>query len=348
MSEPIDRCALPYRCATKGIEAGRKIRAAVHALDPRQRGAPCTSLLKPKGNVRADALAEDIGIECLGELSRETGVPIAVIVDAASGTTYRVGSSGDTVIWASFDAVDGTVKVAGLGNDFSSGKFRAANDGAWAAAIAFTAPTTKSFADLTIGDFVAAALVDGNPTRHKTYPQEVVAIPAGGGIRTYEVVGGAHQPLFTSTNTDLSRAMVFLDSFQAYDLHSRAPGDEALAVALYRRLIDRHRGGAYDVLRQFGSLSALQRTMLGWRDDPLWYESQGGAFLVVNENLPNLLPCLPMIEGAGGMAIDFDGQPLRQRKLSAGRTSIAYVANDSMRDAIAGIILQAQADIASS
>ena len=52
---------------------------------------------------------------------------------------------------------------------------------------------------------------------------------------------------------------------QAFDRKSQKPGDEALACALYAELMDRNGGGAFDVLRTYGNLSALQRNMLGWR-----------------------------------------------------------------------------------
>jgi cytochrome oxidase Cu insertion factor (SCO1/SenC/PrrC family) len=83
-----------------------------------------------------------------------------------------------------------------------------------------------------------------------------------------------------------------------------------LIVALYARLLDRHAGGAFDVWRQYGNLSALLRLLLGWRGARPWIESQGGAFVVVNENLANLVPAVPLVLGAGGCAVDFAGRPL--------------------------------------
>ena len=330
-------------CAAAGIAAGKKIREALYAMPLAERGRPCTSRLKPARNVRADAVAEEIGLGELEALGAALGAPIELIGDVAKGESFRIGASGRMpVIWGSFDAVDGTIKVAGLGNDLPA-RFRAANDGAWAATMAFTAPTTKPLQALSIGDFVAVAVVDGNPTIHETYPQEVITIPGEQGrLETYDVTGARERRLFTSTNRSVAQSMVFLDGFQAYDRETRAPGDEELVVELYRRLINRHEGGAYDVLRQFGSLSAVQRVMLGWRDGPLWYESQGTAFIVVNENLPNLIPSVPIIEGAGGECVDFAGRPLRQHTLVSGRTSVVYAANEDVRAYILSIIGAAQ------
>jgi hypothetical protein len=306
------------------------------------RGKPCPSLLKPAKNVQADAQAEAIGLRALAQLSRRVGCPIRLIVDVAAGTALTIGhEKTGPVIWASFDAIDGTIKVAGLGNALP-GRVRAANDGAWAASFAFTAPTMKPLQVLTLGDFVVAAVVDGNPTRCVTYPQDVVTLPGANGLETYDVTATRRRRVFTSTNTNLSQSMVFLDGFQAYDYETCRAGDDALAVELYRQLINRHAGGAYDVIRQFGSLSALSRMMLGWRDGRVWYESQGAAFIVVNENLPNLIPAVPIIDGAGGICVDLDNQSLRRRALSAGRTSIVYAANESVRRHVLRVVRAAR------
>ena len=339
----MDGVQLARTCAVAGIAAGRRIRDTLYAMPLAERGTRCTSRLKPVKNVRADAVAEEVGLAALADLSHAVGHPLELIVDVTKGESLRIGASnGPPAIWVSFDAVDGTVKVAGLGNELP-GRLRAANDGAWAATMAFTAPTTKALHELTVGDFVVAAVVDGNPTVQETYPQDVICVPGMNGLESYDVTRDRERRVFTSTNCRLAQSMVFLDGFQAYDRETRAVGDEELAVELYRRLINRHEGGAYDVLRQFGSLSALQRVMLGWREGLPWYESQGTAFIVINENLPNLIPSVPIVEGAGGLCVDFDGQPLRERTLAAGRTSIVYAANESVRDHVLQIIRQARA-----
>jgi hypothetical protein len=233
------------------------------------------------------------------------------------------------------DAIDGTVKVAGLGPP-GTDRVRLANDGGWAAAFAFTAPTAKPFEELALRDFTVAVVVDGNPTRYRAYPQDLVAHADGDGPVTLEVTDGAERRVHTSSAEDLGQLWAYLDVFQAYDLATRREGDEALGVELYRLLTDRHRGGAFDVLRQYANLSALARVLFGWREPPVWIESQGGAFVVINENMANLLPAVPLVAGAGGVSVDLDGRPLGERRLAEGRASVVHAANPAVcRDVLA-------------
>ena len=335
--------AAAQQCAQVAIRAGREIRETVHRLPLRDRGRSRTSLLKPHGNRQADAAAEAVGLRHLQRLSAELGCSIKLLADPGQSPHVIGKGTGAASIWVSFDAVDGTVKVAGLGNDIRHKKVRAANDGAWAPAMAFTAPTEKRPEQLRIGDFIVAAIVDGNPTRYKTYPQEVITVPdQAGQPRTYELCGARKRRLFTSSNRSLAQSFVFFDAFQAYDRETRAPGDEELAVEVYRLLVNRHAGGAYDVLRHFGSLSALQRLMLGWRAGTPWYEPQGAAFVVINENLPNLIPAVVVCEGAGGFCVDFEGRPLRQHRLEAGRTNVLYAANRAILSRVLRLIAEAR------
>ena len=338
--------ALATRCALAGIVAGRDIRDTVQRMALGERAKTCTSVLKPRNHV-VDAAAEAVGIRHLERLSTALRCPVKLLPEADQPPHVIGASPSAAGIWVSFDAVDGTVKVAGLGNDLRRRRLRAANDGAWAPVMAFTAPTAKQPQDLRIGDFIAAAVVDGNPNRYKTYPREVItAADKRGRLRTYEIVGVRKRRLFTTSNRELAQSFVFFDAFQAYDRQTRAPGDEELAVEVYRRLINRNDGGAYDVLRHFGSLSALQRLMLGWHDRSHWYEPQGAAFVVINENLPNLVPAVVIAEGAGGLCVDFDGVPLRGRRLGAGRTSVVYAANRRILRGIMQLIGQARTAIA--
>ncbi len=321
----MDLSAVARACCCAGIAGGREIRLALHRMPLALRALPCPSRLKAR-NVRADAVAERIGIQVLERLSRRVGFPVCLLVDPVQGLVLELGRPGAARIWACLDAIDGTIKVAGLGT--RKGRVRAACDGGWASAFAFTAPTDKKFLDLTFADFVAAAVVDGNPGQFQTCPGEAVVWPdAGGNLITWDGTGPGARRLYASSVRRLSQAMVFLDGFQALDLATRRPGDAKLAVELYRRLVDRHRGGAYDVLRHFGTLSALLRMMFGWREGPTWYEPQCAAFLVVNENLFNSIPAVPLLAGAGGYSMDFRGAPLDRRLLAAGRTSVLHAAN---------------------
>ncbi len=226
---------------------------------------------------------------------------------------------------------------------------RLANDGGWGVGFACTAPTRAAVEALRIGDFVVAAVVDGNPTRVRVHPHEVVTVPVDGAPASIDMsdrpavvaaLRGAPR-VFTSTQTTLAQAVVYLDSFQAFDRNTQLAGDEALVVELYRRLINRHEGGAFDVWRQYGNLSALLRMLLGWRGERPWIESQGGAFVVVNENFANLIPAVPLMLGAGGCSVDFSGRPLADRRLVEGRTSVIHAANEVLRDRLLAIVRDA-------
>jgi len=323
--------SIALRCAEAALAAGREIRALVHAMDPRERAQERLPLLKPHGGYGArhvDAEAERVGLAHLEQLAADVDCAIELIVDPAAGLTHRLGR-GSRTVWASMDAIDGTVKVAGLGERLPD-RVRLACDGGWAAGFAFTEPTERGLGDLTFGDFVVAAVVDGNPTRWRAYPQDLVTRPTPDGLATFEVTERPWRRVFTTTSTRLEQLWAYLDVFQAYDLDTRRPGDEAIGIELYRLLTDRHRGGAFDVLRQYANLSALGRMLLGWRDPPFWLESQGGGYLVVNENVPNLIPSIPLIAGAGGVSVDFEGCPVVERPLAAGRTSVLHAANEPL------------------
>jgi len=233
------------------------------------------------------------------------------------------------------------VKVAGLGARHDD-RVRLANDGGWAAGFAFTAPTEHRLADLSFGDFTIAVVVDGNPTCFRTYPQDLVALPGADGFATWEATETPWRRVFTTTSTDLGQLWSYLDVFQAYDLDTRRDGDERVAVELYRLLTDRHAGGAFDVLRQYANLSALGRILFGWREPPAWIESQGGAYVVVNENVPNLIPAVPLVAGAGGVSIDFSGDPLCDRPLTAGRTSVIHAANAGLATRLLALVRKAR------
>jgi len=343
------------RCALAALTAGRAIREAVHAMPPAERGRPAPAALKPGEQIvlAVDAAAEAVGLAHLERLSAAIGCPIALVADAMRGTLLTVGSGGDGErVYAMLDAVDGTIKVGGLGNAADGSAIRLANDGGWGVGFACTAPTRAPLDALRLGDFAVAALVDGNPTRVRVHPHEVVTIPVDGTPTSLDMsdrpavraaLHGAPR-VHTSTQTTLAQAVVYLDSFQAFDRQTRLDGDEALVVELYRRLINRHEGGAFDVWRQYGNLSALLRMLLGWRGERPWIESQGGAFLVVNENLANLVPAIPIMLGAGGCSVDFAGRPLADRRLVDGRTSVIHAANDVLRDRLLAIVRDAGGD----
>ena len=336
--------AVATTCAEAALDTGREIRALVHAMDPRERTQHRIPLLKPHGGYGArlvDALAEDVGLARLERLARDVGCAVELLVDPATGATHRVGH-GSRTIWTAMDAIDGTVKVAGLGERLED-RVRLANDGGWATGFAFTLPTERSLADLVFGDFVVAVVVDGNPTRYRAYPQDLAALPSPDGLVTWEVTERPWRRVFTTTSTVLGQLWAYLDVFQARDLDTRSPGDDAVGLELYRLLTDRHGGGAFDVLRQYANLSALGRVLFGWREPPVWVESQGGAYLVVNENVANLIPSVPLVAGAGGCSVDFAGRSLRARPLAAGRTSVLHAANQEVCRVVLDLVAVARA-----
>jgi hypothetical protein len=336
--------AVPRACAAAALAAGRAIRTLVHGMDPLLRGEACTPRLKPGGGYgarRVDAEAEELALQHLEALSRTIDCAVEVLVDPVGGLTHRLGH-GRRTVWTSLDAVDGTVKVAGLGPR-QADRVRLANDGGWAAGFAFTAPTERRLDELVFGDFAVAVVVDGNPTRQRAYPQDLVTLPSPTGWISWEATEDPWRRVFTTTGTDLGQLWAYLDVFQAYDLDTRQPGDDALGVELYRLLTNRHDGGAFDVLRQYANLSALGRVLLGWRDPPVWVESQGGAYLVVNENVPNLIPSVTLVAGAGGVSADFSGGLLLERPLAAGRTSVIHAANEAVCARLLEVVAAARA-----
>lgn len=316
------------------------------------------------------------------------------------------GTAALRVVWCYLDAVDDTLKLSGLFNQQQQqpDRLRLVNDGAWAVGIAFTDPTDTPLQQLRLRHFTTAAIADGNPPRHKCYPVEVVASTVELGphssqqsdtaaptqaatataagqcglsviISTHSYQTVEHStgsPLFTTSCENLSHCFAYLDSFQAHDIRTAGSTDADLAVRLYRLLMDRHRGGAFDVLRQYGNLGSLLRTMLGWRgceaQQPVqhnhqlaqeqqsgeavqavqnaaketWLEAQCGLFVVINENLANLIPAVPIILGAGGVATDLEGASLLDRTLGDGRVSVVYAANEALHAAAMQLIQAAR------
>lgn len=141
--------SIPARCAIRGLAIGRAIRDTVHAMPIGERGRADTAALKP-GGVRTqhvDRVAEEVGIAALEQLAGELGHRVVLIADVAAAALLPLGSAAAAeVIFAHLDAVDGTIKVGGLGSDLAAGRARVANDGSWGVAMAFSAPTRKSLA----------------------------------------------------------------------------------------------------------------------------------------------------------------------------------------------------------
>ena len=320
----------------------------------RSAARPAPAALKPGEQIvlAVDAAAEAVGLAHLERLSAEIGCPIALVADAARGTLLTVGAGGGDGerVYAMLDAVDGTIKVGGLGNPADGSAVRLANDGGWGVGFACTAPTRAAARRAA-----ARRLRGGGDRRRQPDPG---ARPSARGrrpprrrrarrLRHVRPAGRARRPAPARRASSprprppWRRRSSTSTASRPSTAQSALPGDEALIVELYRRLINRHEGGAFDVWRQYGNLSALLRMLLGWRGARPWIESQGGAFVVVNENLANLVPAVPLILGAGGCSVDFAGRPLAARRLAEGRTSVIHAANDVLRDRLLAIVADA-------
>ncbi|KAF5830220.1 hypothetical protein DUNSADRAFT_14882 [Dunaliella salina] len=399
-----DTQALRWKLAGVIVEASLAVQASINALSVSNRGLRAPSPLKPPPETSAlvDAVGEEAAFQKLEILAQQWGIQLRVLVDVSKGSYVSLGPSSDgnpsrqfvaspppqsqphtqpyvqQHIWVALDAVDGTLKLCGLGNE--PGRARMVNDGTWAIGLAMTEPTHKAMPEVCFGDFCVALILDGRPQSSSVHPGSTehpagaLAISEGaqGGYVTYEIcphgaltcdgLASLQQQglpctnqsyswlgprLHTTSSAQLNQCFVYLDTFQAFDRRTHEPGDDKLAPALYGRLMDRHNGGAFDVLRSYGNLSGLLSTMLGWRganvmqtattsasgcspEDSVqsWLEPQCGAFVVLNENLPNLIPSVPIILGAGGNAFHLKtGTDLRGWSLQDGRCSIAYTAN---------------------
>lgn len=340
---------LAERCGLCLLDTGRRIRTLVHATPIARRAAAAQAALKPGGPLvlEVDRIAEELAIAALERLADEIGVRIHLIADPVRAQVMVLGrATRREVVYAVVDAIDGTMKVGGLGNDLAGGILRVVNDGAWSVAAALTEPTARPIEALRLEAFTIAAVVDGNPPCSPAHPEEVIALPAGMGPALFDMTGRAavaaalrRAPrLYTTTNAILSQSVVYLDGFQAFDLATRQPGDDALAGALYGLLLDRHRGGAFDIVRQYGSLGALLRVLLGWRGERPWREAQGAGFVVINENVANLVPAVSIVTAAGGVSVDFAGEPLGRRRLVDGRCNAIHAANPALRDALLQIV----------
>ncbi len=343
--------------AMKGIEICNAVCSTVHAIPFNKRYEPCASVLKQqqdsenaeeKTSKYADAEAERVGLKILESLAEQTCHPISLILDINNSKTRLIGKEPDDGrrVYTYFDAVDGTVSVAGLGGGQYS-----ANSGNWGIGIAFTVPTSKSIDDLVIGDFIVAIAAEGNTRKHLCNPCLAVVRPGDWG-NSYEMItiDAAGYPLRTSDQTKINQTFCYYDSFQAFDRETngcelgKICQKEALAKRLFGHLINRHDGGFFGVKSEYGSISACVANMLGW-EQPNMPKSQGGAFLSLNENLANLIPLVPIIEGAGGIATDFDGNPLAQRKLTSGRPDVILAANETIHKGALNLVKRAKDEV---
>jgi len=317
---------LDRKLADTALEIGFAIRKKVNEIPLEMRAELTASVLK-SGNVYVDAQAEDVAFEKLFQLSKDIDREIRVIVDAQKNEYHAIGK-GELHVWCYLDAIDGTIKLAGLGKSKIPS---VGNNGCWAAGIAFSTSTQNSLEKLTIKDFHIAAIVDGNPTQFRAYPPSAVSFSEV----TYESDGGNWYPLTTSTQKELARTTLIFDGFQAYDRNSAPKGCEDLVVEVYRKISNRNEGGAFDVVRMYGTMGEVLRQLLERKGH---LEPQGGGAVALNENLPNLIPLVPILEGAGAQIVTFEGELVRDRSIISPRPNVIYAANPALKDTLLDLV----------
>lgn len=330
-----------HTCQKIGVE----VRRLVNRMPFNERNQRTTSILKPENTGRAtlaDAKGEEKGVELLDDLSRKTGVDIHLIVDPIKGDLHKIGSNGSKEIaFAYMDAVDGTWKVAGVGGvgiQGEDGPSYQANDGNWGIGVSLTLPTESTLDKLVIGDFKISAITTGNPRSYACAAEDVITYPVDGvHLETFSEMHGENRRVYTSSQGKLGQTFGQFDAFQGFDRNTAEEGTEDLMLKLWESLANRNEGGCFDLTRSYGSLSALTAHMLGWRDPEL-PESCGGIYLAFNESQPNLIPAVPVIIGAGGIATDIHGAPLVERNVDAPRTNIIYIANEELQSQVMPLI----------
>lgn len=335
---------LEEQLAYEALNIGFSVRKVVNSLPRNKRADLGTSVLKPyeAGKSKmADIVGERAGFEILERLSKNIGHPIYVIMnDPSSGQYQKIGGESDTVVWCSFDAVDGTVKVAGLGNDPSHSIYRVGGNGFWGAGVAFTRPISSDVHGLRVGDFVSSALVQGNPQMYREHPPNAFCFHDDSGVlRTFEAdekVGGHRYSLTVSSQTNISQSMINFESFQGYDRNSAPRECEGLAVEIFKRICNRNDGGAFDYVRFYANISEVLCQLLERKDGGI--EPQGAGAITLNENYASSIPFTPIIEGAGGFVVDFFGHPVRDRLVTSSRPNVVIAANEEILKSLLGIV----------
>jgi hypothetical protein len=59
--------------------------------------------------------------------------------------------------------------------------------------------------------------------------------------------------------------------------------------------------------------------------------------------VPDLIPSVALVAGAGGVSVDFAGRALHGRTLAAGRTSVLHAANDEIARRVLALVATAHA-----
>ena len=170
------------RCAVAALAAGRAIREAVHAMPPAARGRPAPAALKPGEQI---VLAVDAAAEAVGPRAPRAA-------ERRHRLSDRAGRRCDAR-----HAAHGRQRRRRRARVRDARRRRRHHQGrrprqrpptaarcgspttaAGASPSAFTAPTGRRSTRCRFGDFVVAAVVDGNPPRYRAHPAR-----GGGGTR---------------------------------------------------------------------------------------------------------------------------------------------------------------------
>ncbi|MBI4894151.1 MAG: hypothetical protein HY833_00200 [Candidatus Aenigmarchaeota archaeon] len=287
---------------------------------------------------KSDVMAENIAIRYLRNLSEQIERKIIMVVDPRSGRTFEVGNyTRNDPIYCENDSIDGTKILDGFGNDQERGIYRLGSNGHYGTATAFTMPTKKDVKDVAVGDFEVSVMIEANPTVHRTHPTSAAAWrDEAGDIGTYENNRkyGDFYKLRMSSQTNFSKSVAILDFFSAFDETSAVEGMKELAWNAYKRLSDRNGGGAFDVCRSYALTSDLLAELFERADGNI--EPRGTARVSINEHLGNLVPMYPIIRGAGGSIVDFEGNDAGGKKISEKRQNFVASSNDAIKNHILG------------
>src|SRR3989338_3876511 len=256
------------------LNIGFKIRKKINSMDYKARASITSYILKGSGSKLPDAEGEKIIVRALEQFSSEHFIRMGLIIDIVKGEVYWMGDSkSKAVVWAFADPVDGTIKVAGLGNEGNI--YRMGNDGIWAFGIAFTGLTTKSLKELRIKDFMFSVIVDGNPMMWPYSPTNAWTLFDGNHTETFELSErstGLHDlnqeiRLYSSTQTNLQQATVCYDAFNAHDRKTADVGAEELSLKIFKSIANRNEKGAFNVVMIYSNLSCILRELLGYGSD---------------------------------------------------------------------------------
>ncbi len=317
-----------------GRDIGLKIRKEINRMSFEERVGYSSSILKGPKTPYVDVIAEKIALKELHKFGSSRGIKFGVIIDPLKMDVEYIGA-GKSLVYSCIDPVDGTIKVAGLGNEHS--KMRLSNDGVWGCAASFTEVTDKPIADLKIKDFKYSAIVDGNPRIHSISPDHAyTTVDSNSNILAVEKLERKTRfgnksdlvKLVTSSQSDQGNGSLLIDDFPAYDRKTARPNAEEMADKLRKLFVNRNDGGFFDIGHIYGTSTEILIQMLAREG----IEPQGLARVVINDHYGNTIPAYWIIRGAGGEVTDFKGIDLGEKLLIDHRQDILTSANKAIKN----------------